>query len=536
MINIGDIVEFQFENNLKQLGLVFDLENGLAKLALLDLEKSVIGLFDLPFMADDLEAQKLAGAIISVANQVSLASSKLSVIDKLKKDKLAEFFRLLTKNAAYLYYKNVEAKKDQRSYLPAAGKVLDELDLFNMIDASLDMWLTTGRFNDEFEQKLAAFLNAKYVITTNSGSSANLLALTALTSHKLKEKRLQPGDEVITVAAGFPTTIVPIIQNNLVPVFVDVELGTYNIAIEQIEAAITTKTKAIFIAHTLGNPFDLGGILEIVKKHNLWLIEDNCDSLGSKYNNKFTGTFGHIGTLSFYPAHHMTMGEGGALITNDPQLNQIILSIRDWGRDCFCPSGKDDTCKKRFKLQLGKLPFGYDHKYTYSHLGYNLKITDWQAALGISQLAKLPGFIKKRQENFMLLKNGLQDLEKWLILPQSLADSVPSWFGFMITVKEDAPFTKQQLVEYLEANQIGTRNLFAGNILRQPVFIDNHYPLKIGGSELLFSDLLTEAHFELLPNSEMIMNNTFWIGLWPGLGSKEIDYILEKIKNFSLVG
>lgn len=430
----------------------------------------------------------------------------------------------------FLQYKNEVQQKKQ--YFPAAGKVLDANDLDQMIDASLDMWLTTGRFNDEFEAKLAQFSGVKYALTTNSGSSANLLALTALTSHKLGDRRLKPGDEVITVAAGFPTTITPIIQNNLVPVFIDVELGTYNIDVAQIESSLTPKTKAIFIAHTLGNPFNLEVIQKITKKHNLWLIEDNCDALGSKFNGKFTGTFGDIGTLSFYPAHHMTMGEGGALITNNPELNRIILSFRDWGRDCFCPSGKDDTCKKRFKFQLGKLPFGYDHKYTYSHLGYNLKITDWQAALGVSQLAKLPGFIKQRQMNFKLLVDGLNDLQDYFILPHALGSADPSWFGFMLTVKPTAPFSKQQLVEYLEKHQIGTRNLFAGNILRQPVFVDNNIKLRVLTSDILNSNELTEKEFKLLPNTEIIMNNTFWIGLWPGLDSSSLGYIIEIIRKF----
>ncbi len=449
-----------------------------------------------------------------------------------KKEEMLLLLRENVKKSARIFLKYKNELQIEKQYLPAAGKVLDENDLTQMIDASLDMWLTTGRFNDEFEVKLASFLGVKHVLTTNSGSSANLLALTALTSHKLGERRLKPGDEVITLAAGFPTTVAPIIQNNLVPVFVDVDLGTYNINITQLEKSITDKTKAVFIAHTLGNPFDLEAVQKFCKKHNLWLIEDNCDALGSKYHGKFTGTFGDIGTLSFYPAHHMTMGEGGALITNNHELNRIILSFRDWGRDCFCPSGKDDTCKKRFKMQLGKLPLGYDHKYTYSHLGYNLKITDWQAALGLSQLKKLPDFIKKRQANFKLLNEGLKNLQDYFILPEALPISEPSWFGFMITVKDLAPFTKQQLVEYLEKNQIGTRNLFAGNILRQPVFIDNDIKLRIGSSDLLISSNLTEKEFELLPNTETVMNNTFWIGLWPGLQTQDISYVLEIIKKF----
>lgn len=439
--------------------------------------------------------------------------------------------RNLIKFFACIYYKNV--KKGQKSkYIPASGKVLDEKELFNMIDASLDMWLTTGRFNDEFEKRLSGFLNIKHCLTTNSGSSANLLALTALTSHRLGEKRLKTGDEVITVAAGFPTTINPIIQNDLIPVFVDIEVGSCNIKVDEIEKSITEKTKAIFIAHTLGNPFNLEKISEICEKYNLWLIEDSCDALGAKFNNKYTGTVGHIGTFSFYPAHHITMGEGGAVVTSDSRLYKILLSFRDWGRDCWCPPGKDDTCKKRFGYQLGNLPFGYDHKYTYSHLGYNLKITDWQASIACAQMDKLENFIQKRNRNYKILYEGFKKFEDYFILPQVMSEAEPSWFGFFLSIKEHVGFDRLKLIQFLEENNVGTRLLFSGNILRQPVFVDNHFALRIKDSEILYSDEITEEHYKILPNTEFIMNNTFWIGVYPGIEEKDLNRILKTFEQF----
>lgn len=436
------------------------------------------------------------------------------------------------KSAAAKYYREVYGQKKEFSYIPPSGKLLDEEDLMHMIDASLDMWLTAGRFNDQFEKDLAQFLGVKYALSTNSGSSANLLALSALTSYKLGDRRLQKGDEVISVAAGFPTTVNPIIQQGLIPVFVDCEIGTYNINASQIEAALSPKTKAIFIAHTLGNMFDMDAILALCKKYNLWLIEDSCDALGAEWNGKKAGTIGHIGTYSFYPAHHLTMGEGGAVVTNDPQLYRIILSFRDWGRDCWCKPGVDNTCKNRFNMQLGKLPFGYDHKYTYSHIGFNLKITDWQAAIGVSQVKKLPGYIAKRTQNAAYLTDALSDLTQWLILPRIQEGVKPSWFGYLISVKPDAPFTKQKLVEYLEANGIGTRQLFAGNLLRQPMMTENDVALRIGNSALLHSRDLGEKEFALLPNTDYIMNNTFWVGTFPALGEKELAKTSAVIHQF----
>ncbi|MEI7474777.1 MAG: lipopolysaccharide biosynthesis protein RfbH [bacterium] len=450
----------------------------------------------------------------------------------MKSEIVEKLLRNTVKLTAKLYYSVVYGCKKELKYIPASGKVLDEQELLNMIDASLDMWLTTGRFNDKFEKEFAKFLGTKYALTTNSGSSANLLAISALTSQKLGEKALKAGDEIITVGAGFPTTINPIIQNGLIPVFVDVELSTYNIDFSQIEEAITDKTKAVFVAHTLGNVFELDKIKELCEKYNLWLIEDSCDALGAKYNGKFTGTHGHIGTFSFYPAHHITMGEGGALVTNDPNLYKIIMSFRDWGRDCWCPPGKDDTCKKRFSYQLGNLPMGYDHKYTYSHLGYNLKITDWQAACGLAQLKKLQGFIKLRNDNFKILYDGLKPFEKYLLLPSHPEKSEPSWFGFTLTVKENKKFDKIELVKFLESNNIGTRQLFAGNMLRQPAYVENNIKIRIKNSGILNTKELTEEHYKLLPNTDTVMNSTFWIGVWPGLEEKHLNLIIKTIESF----
>ncbi len=443
-----------------------------------------------------------------------------------------EDLREKVKMAALEYLNAVERDTPERKYIPPSGKKIGAEELTAMIDASLDMWLTAGRFNDQFEADFAQKLGAKYALSTNSGSSANLLALSALTSPKLGERALKKGDEVISVAAGFPTTVNPIIQNGLVPVFIDCDPRTYNIRADKIEAAISPKTKAVFIAHTLGNPFDLDKIVDICKRHNLWLIEDSCDALGAKYKGKYAGTIGHIGTFSFYPAHHITMGEGGAVITNDPILYKIILSFRDWGRDCWCKPGKDDTCKNRFKLKRGNLPVGYDHKYTYSHIGYNLKITDWQAAIGIEQLKKLDSFIAQRTANAKFLLKELAAFEKYITLPQVSADSEASWFGFLISTKPDAPFTKQEMVEYLEANGIGTRQLFAGNILRQPMITDADISLRIETNPLQSSKTLSEADYAKLEGTEFIMNNSFWIGCFPALDERHLSKTVAVIGEF----
>lgn len=443
-----------------------------------------------------------------------------------------ENLRNKVKEAAKEYFGAVSIQNRQKEYIPVSGKFLDWNDLSYMIDATLDMWLTSGRFNKEFEEKLAKYLNVKYALSTNSGSSANLLALSALTSPKLKEKALKKGDEVITVAAGFPTTINPIFQNGLIPVFVDVEIGSYNISIEKIEEAISKKTKAIFIAHTLGYPFDLDNVLNLAKKYNLWVIEDSCDALGAEYKGQKTGSFGDIGTFSFYPAHHITMGEGGAVVTNNPELHKILLSFRDWGRDCICPPGVDNVCKKRFSRQFGNLPFGYDHKYTYSNIGYNLKITDWQAALGVSQLDKIEDFIEKRTKNAEFLHSRLQKLNEFLILPEIEDNVKPSWFGFLISVKKNAPFTKNELVQYLENNGIGTRQLFAGNILRQPMITENDVDFRIGNSKIINSKELNDKYYNLLSNTEFIMNSTFWTGVYPMLNEEDMIKISDTIAEF----
>ena len=402
-----------------------------------------------------------------------------------------------------------------KTVIPPSGKVIGAREMELMVEASLDGWLTTGRFNDEFEKKLAAFLGVNFLITVNSGSSANLVAFSTLTSPKLGDRAIRPGDEVIGVAAGFPTTVNPIIQFGAVPVFVDVELGTYNIDARKIEAAISPKTKAIMLAHTLGNPYNLEIISALCKKHNLWLVEDCCDALGATYNGHLVGTFGDIGTLSFYPAHHITMGEGGAVFTNHPDLKLIAESFRDWGRDCYCPPGKDNTCGKRFCWKLGNLPEGYDHKYTYSHLGYNLKITDMQAACALAQMDRVDGFIQARRDNFAYLHDRLKSCEEFLILPHATPNSNPSWFGFPITLKPEADFRRVDLLSYLDQNKIGTRLLFAGNLTRQPYMLGREY--RVSGE---------------LTNTDIVMNQTFWIGVYPGLSRDMLEYAAEKIETF----
>jgi CDP-6-deoxy-D-xylo-4-hexulose-3-dehydrase len=406
-----------------------------------------------------------------------------------------------------------------KTSIPAAGKVIDAAELKNMVEASLDGWLTTGRFNEAFEQRLANFLGVKHLITVNSGSSANLIAFNTLTSPKLGARAIKPGDEVIGVAAGFPTTVNPILQFGAAPVFVDVELGTYNIDVTHLEEAITPKTKAIMLAHTLGNPFNLDVVTALCKKHNLWLIEDCCDALGSTYNGQLVGTFGDIATLSFYPAHHITMGEGGAVFTNNGKLKKIAESFRDWGRDCYCAPGEDNTCNNRFcwtaKKLGGSLPDGYDHKYTYSHAGYNLKITDMQAACGLAQLDKLDGFIEQRKTNFAYLREQLLDLEDFLILPEAMPNSDPSWFGFPITLRPETDISRVDLLQHLDEHKIGTRLLFGGNLLRQPYFKRREYRV-IGD----------------LKNTDRIMHDTFWIGIYPGLQNEQLGLTADTIKNY----
>jgi CDP-6-deoxy-D-xylo-4-hexulose-3-dehydrase len=401
------------------------------------------------------------------------------------------------------------------SVVPVSGKVIGAEDICSVVDSALDGWFTTGRFAKDFERKLARFFGVRSASLVNSGSSANLVALSALTSTKLGERALRPGNEVITVAAGFPTTVNPILQNRLVPVFLDVTLPTYEIDVSRLEEAYSPKTKAVMVAHTLGNVFNLGAVTEFCKRHNLWLVEDCCDALGSTYKGQKVGTFGDIATVSFYPAHHITMGEGGAVLTDKPALQVLIDSFRDWGRDCWCEPGVDNTCGKRFDWQLGTLPCGYDHKYTYSHVGYNMKATDMQAALGVSQIEKLPEFIARRKENFAYLKAALKPLEEVLMLPEAGADSDPSWFGFPIGVKKDAPFTRDQMTKALEAQKIGTRLVFAGNLLRQPAY------------EGIECRVIGE-----MVNTDFVMNNAFWIGVYPGLTTEMLDFVAKTMLEF----
>ena len=401
------------------------------------------------------------------------------------------------------------------STLPVSGKVFDADEMQHLVDSSLDFWLTTGRYAEQFETKFAKVMGMKHALLCNSGSSANLLAVTALTSPRLKKRALKEGDEVITVAAGFPTTVNPILQNRLVPVFVDVQLGTYDATMESIEAAIGPKTKAIVMAHTLGNPFNLDGVMGIAKEHNLFVVEDTCDAVGATYNDKPVGSFGDISTTSFYPAHHITMGEGGCVLVKSAPMKKIVESFRDWGRDCWCPPGNDDTCGRRFDWQLGELPYGYDHKYVYSHIGYNLKLTDMQAAVGVAQLKKLPDFIEARRHNFNRLYAGLKKFEEVLILPETTPKSNPSWFGFAITVRPGAPFSRLELVQHIESRRIGTRLLFGGNLMRQPAYIG--MPHRVVGP---------------LTNANIITDNTFWLGVYPGLNDEMVDFMIATVSEF----
>jgi len=423
------------------------------------------------------------------------------------------------------YYELVHKPQQERTFVEGesrvnyAGRVFDETEMQYLVDSSLDFWLTYGDYSKKFEKQLSDYLNVRWTFLVNSGSSANLLAFYALTSPLLEERQVKRGDEVITVAACFPTTIAPIVQYGAVPVFVDMELTHMNMDVTQLEKALSPKTKAIMIAHTLGNPFNIKAIKEFCDKNNLWLIEDNCDALGSMYEEKLTGTWGDIGTSSFYPPHHMTMGEGGATYTDNPLLQKIMLSMRDWGRDCWCESGVDNTCGKRFSMSFGSLPKGYDHKYVYGHFGFNLKVSDMQAAVGVAQLEKFPSFVEKRKENHKRLLNGLKGLDGHISIQKATPNSDPSWFGFLITVNDGMKFTRNDISMFLEENKIQTRNLFAGNILRHP----------------LFDSLIENEDYRVvgeLPNTDKIMNNSFWIGLYPGMGDDAIDYMIKKIREF----
>jgi CDP-6-deoxy-D-xylo-4-hexulose-3-dehydrase len=428
-------------------------------------------------------------------------------------DKTKEYYELVHKPAQEKRFVDGESRVNY------AGRVFDETEMQYLVDSSLDFWLTYGDYSKKFEKQLSQYLNVRWAFLVNSGSSANLLAFYALTSPLLKERQVKRGDEVITVAACFPTTIAPIVQYGAVPVFLDMEMTHVNMDVTQLELALTSKTKAIMIAHTLGNPFDIKSIKEFCDKHNLWLIEDNCDALGSLYDGKLTGTWGDIGTSSFYPPHHMTMGEGGATYTDNPLLQKIMLSMRDWGRDCWCESGVDNTCNARFSKSFGTLPKGYDHKYVYSHFGFNLKVSDMQAAVGVAQLEKFPSFVEKRKENHKKLLDGLKGLEKYISIQQATPNSDPSWFGFLITVNDDMNFTRNDMSMFLEDNKIQTRNLFAGNVLRHPLF------------DSLEKDVEYRAVGNL-KNTDKIMNDSFWIGLYPGMGDDAICYMIKKIREF----
>lgn len=431
--------------------------------------------------------------------------------EKLKKEifeKVKEYYNLEHKDKNYRFTPGEDV-------IPFARRVYDENEMISLVDSALDFWLTSGKYAKKFEREFAKYIGTSHCLLVNSGSSANLLSIAALTSPYLGKDRLKPGDEVITVASGFPTTVNPIVQNNLIPVFLDVDIGTYNIKVEDLEKSISDKTKAIILAHTLGNPFNVDAVMKFAKEYNLYIIEDCCDAVGSKYKNKMVGTFGDISTFSFYPAHHITMGEGGAVLTNDDKLSKIIKSYRDWGRDCYCEPGVDNTCGKRFSMQFGTLPYGYDHKYVYSHIGYNLKITDMQAAIGVEQLKKLPEFIEKRKNNYRVIRKGLEKYKNYIILPETMEDSDPSWFGFPITVKENNKFTKNDIVKYLELKKIMTRQLFAGNITRQPAYDNTDYRI-IG----------------ILENTDYIMNNTFFIGVYPGINKAKLDYMLSVFNDY----
>ncbi|MFZ4441156.1 MAG: lipopolysaccharide biosynthesis protein RfbH, partial [Syntrophales bacterium] len=477
----------------------------------------------------DLETGAIRQQSVIRADKVLVITEKnikRAGIGRLSHAKIDELLRANVRNSVVSHYDAVHARTAQSSFtpgdrIPYAGRVFDEREMTSLVDSSLDFWLTAGRYAERFEKEFAAFLGVQHCSLVNSGSSANLLAFMALTSPKLGERRIKPGDEVITVAAAFPTTVSPIIQYGAVPVFVDVSLPTYNVDVTQLEAALSGQTKAVMVAHTLGNPFDLAAVKAFCDKHALWLIEDNCDALGSRYFHNgawsYTGTFGHIGTSSFYPPHHITMGEGGAVYTNDPKLKRLVESFRDWGRDCWCPSGKDNTCGNRFGQQFGELPLGYDHKYVYSHFGYNLKATDMQAAIGCAQLEKLPSYIEARKRNWKILRDGMAGLENRFILPEATANSDPSWFGFLLTVREDAGFTRESIVSHLERKGIQTRMLFAGNLIKHPCFDEMR---KAGKNFRVIGELGT---------TDRIMRDAFWVGVYPGMTEGMIGYMLETL-------
>lgn len=527
-LELGDIIVPEYlplakNMDREDLGLVYDVKENWLQILYMTSEEYPDYLRLVRIGSKDLIDGYLPRDYFVITDKILLIKNDLIIrkVGRISVQKTDEILRQMAHNIVEKHY-NAVHKKDEdfilgKTYIRYAGRVYDAEEVKTLVDSCLDFWLTAGRFAKQFEAEFARFLGVKYCILTNSGSSANLLAISALKSPKLGARRLIRGDGVITTACAFPTTVNPIIQNNLVPVFLDVDIGTYNIQADKIEATLSEKTKAVFLAHTLGNPFDLDKVLEICEKYDLWLIEDNCDALGSKYDGRYTGTFGHIATFSFYPAHHITMGEGGALVTNDAQLKRIIVSLRDWGRDCWCEPGHDNTCGKRFGWQLGTLPHGYDHKYIYSHIGYNLKITDMQAAVGLAQLKKLPDFIKARKKNWRLLYEGLKKYEDYFILPKATDNSDPSWFGFLITLKDNSKLTRDEITRKLEERKIQTRPLFAGNITRQPAFDEMRETkrgYRVAGQ---------------LTNTDKVMNDSFWIGVYPGMTDEMIDYVIAQI-------
>ena len=551
MVNCGDIVSL----NTQKSGLVIEVgERHIHLLPLMLAHGKTQGYYHLPLRQQSTEQTDISEIVDLGAVQVVTHQDVVEVIDRLSKADFEHILKQRVLLATRSYYQGVHKEKELQAFVAGesrvnyAGRVFDSSEMENLIDASLEFYLTAGRYDAQFCKDMSSYLQSDIVprinvLTVNSGSSANLVALSALTSPKLKELALSEGDEVICVAAGFPTSIAPIVQNRLVPVFIDVELGTYNIDCSKIEASIRPKTKAIMIAHTLGTPFDLDRVLEIAEKHQLWVIEDNCDALGASYELKReyhliknkrvsgkakTGTIGHIGTSSFYPAHQITMGEGGAVYTYDKELYRIALSIRDWGRDCWCNPGRDNTCKKRFGWQLGLLPRGYDHKYTYSHIGYNLKITDMQAAVGVAQLARIQSFADKRLANWLTLREGLEKLSDAFILPDFPQQAIPSPFGFPLTVRSG--FNREQIVHYLEKHNIQTRTVFAGNMLRQPAFTDSDVKVRIQGGDVKRASELTETEVSSLVNTDTVMRDTFWVGVYPGLTTEMIDYMIAQIK------
>lgn len=560
-MNPGDI--YSYSEAPEDLALLLSTPDGKGGVRIAPCRLAAQGEDSFRYVLDELESSgssKLTSLSVDLRQRSVVSASDLfQHVGTIKPQQLRDLLREMILLDTDMYYKAVHVPSQtapfiqNQSRVNYAGRVFDAQELQLLVDSALEFYLTAGRFDREFCRQFSSWLSSQPIpemqaLSVNSGSSANLLAIAALRSSKLGNLKLSAGDEVLTVAAGFPTSIAPIIQQDLTPVFCDVQLGTYNIDPDRIEEAITDKTRAIFLAHALGIPFDIEKVLALAEKHNLWVVEDNCDALGAEYTltrpftlleqktvsgTRKTGTFGHIGTSSFYPAHHITMGEGGAVYTSCAVLQKIMLSLRDWGRDCWCSPGSDETCNNRFAWQLGRLPKGYDHKYTYSHLGFNLKITDMQAAIGLAQLQKVQHFIMSRRENWHRLRDGLNGLADRFILPYYPENSSISPFGFALTVRNDAGFSRDDITRHLESHFIQTRTLFAGNMLRQPALVDTPYRLRIGASkEIITSTLLDEQHYLNLPNSELVMNNTFWVGVYPGMKPGMIDFVIERIHAF----